>query len=99
MTINTEPDVHHLVICANLFIRSGDKYLLLKRSEKKRFAAGFLHPVGGKVELDEDPFVAAGREAFEEAGVKVKNMRLEAVPKEVLTPPDFDPTCVILHFR
>jgi 8-oxo-dGTP diphosphatase len=98
MPVNSEPDIHQLVICANVFIRKGDKYLVLRRSPHKRFAAGVVHPVGGKVELDEDPYVGALREVREETGLAVKNMRLEAVLNEILPPPDFDRNWIIYHF-
>lgn len=98
MPINTAPDIHNLVVCANVFVRKDGKYLLLKRSDKKRFAPGVVHPIGGKVDLNENPFVAAEREVFEEAGVKVKNMRLEAVLLEILPVKDMPNNWLIFHF-
>src|SRR6266705_3523935 len=83
MTINNEPDIHNLVICANVFIRKDDKFLVLKRSPLKRWAAGVVHPVGGKVDLGEDPFTAAKREALEETGLTVTNLSLRAVILEI----------------
>ena len=56
---------------------------MLKRSDRKRFAPGAFHTVGGKVDPDEDPYRAALREVEEEAGIGVKNMRLEAVTFEI----------------
>jgi 8-oxo-dGTP diphosphatase len=90
MAINTGPDVHELVICANIFIRKDDKYLVLRRSEQKRYAPG--------VELDEDPFAAAVREVREETGLTVRNVRLEAVINEIAPPPDREQNWVIFHF-
>jgi 8-oxo-dGTP diphosphatase len=98
MAITTEPDIHKLVICANVFIRRGHKYLVLRRSEQKRFAPGVIHPVGGKLELDEDAYAGAIREVREETGVTVKNMRLEAVINELLPPPDRNYNWLIFHF-
>lgn len=83
MPINTAPDIHQQVICANLFIRKGDKYLMLRRSPHKRYAPNVVHSVGGKVDIGENPYTAAVREAWEEAGVRVKNIRLEAVIQEL----------------
>lgn len=57
---------HKLVICANVFIRKDDKYLLLRRSPHKKYAPNYVHPVGGKVDLDEDPMEAGKRELLEE---------------------------------
>lgn len=56
---------------------------MLKRSEKKRFAPGYFHTVGGKINPNEDPYTGAIREVKEEAGIEVKNMRLEAVTFEI----------------
>src|ERR1700733_7447884 len=83
MPINNSPDIHEQVICANVFIRKGDKYLVLRRSPLKKYAPSVIHPVGGKVDIGENPFEAAIREVREEAGVEVKNVRLEAVLQEI----------------
>ena len=88
MPINTEPHIHKLVMCANVFIRKDGKWLMLKRSEQKQFAPGYFHTVGGKVDPDEDPYTAAIREVKEEAGIMVKNMRLEAVTLEAARFPE-----------
>jgi 8-oxo-dGTP pyrophosphatase MutT (NUDIX family) len=98
MPINTEPDIHKLVVCANVFVKKDGKYLLLERSPKKRFAPDVTHPIGGKVDLGENPFVAAEREVLEEAGIKVKNMRLEAVLLEVFPKNETPYNWLIFHF-
>ena len=87
MPINQEAFIHQNIICANIFVRKGDKYLVLRRWKKKKFAAGVVHPIGGKVDQGENPYLAAKREVLEEAGIEVKNMRLEAVILEI-NPPD-----------
>ena len=79
MAVNTDPDIHEQVICANCIIRKNDKYLVLRRSSQKKYAPGVVHPVGGKVDLGENPYTAAVREVEEETGVKISNLRLEAV--------------------
>ena len=83
MPINTEAHIYKLVMCANVFIRKDGKWLMLKRSEEKKISPGYFHTVGGKVDPGEDPFTAAVREVKEEAGITIKNMRLEAVTFEV----------------
>jgi 8-oxo-dGTP diphosphatase len=98
MAITSEPDIHQLVICANVFIRRNGKYLMLRRSPLKRYAPDVVHPVGGKVDLDEDPYTAAIREVLEETGVTVKNMRLETVINELAPPPDHTINWLIFHF-
>jgi len=85
-------------MCANIFIQKDDKYLVLRRSPLKRWAAGVVHPVGGKIDLNEDPLTAAKREALEETGVAVKNLKLEAVILEV-EPVKAEPgNWIIFHF-
>lgn len=98
MSINTAPHIHNLVICANVFVRKDGKYLLLKRSPQKKYAPGFIHPIGGKVDSNEDPYTAAQREVFEEAGIKVKNMRLEAVIMEIKPVKGEDENWLIFYF-
>lgn len=98
MPINTDPHIHENVICANIFVRQGDKYLMLKRSREKKFAPGVVHPIGGKVDKDENPFMAAEREVLEEAGINVKNIRLEAVILEILPPTGAGKDWLIFHF-
>ena len=83
MPLNPLPHVHSQVICANMLVRKNDRYLMLKRSMHKRYAPGFFMPVGGKVEPGENPYAAAVRELQEEAGITVKNVRLEAVILEI----------------
>ncbi|MDP2670778.1 MAG: NUDIX domain-containing protein [bacterium] len=96
MAINSTPHIHHLVICANMFVRDGDKRLLLKRSDQKKHLPGYIHPIGGKVDRDEDPCVAAQRELLEEAGITVSNIRLEAVITELK--PGEQENRLIFHF-
>jgi 8-oxo-dGTP pyrophosphatase MutT (NUDIX family) len=98
MAINTKPNVHNLVICANIFVRKDGKYLLLKRSPLKKYAPNVVHPIGGKVDANENPYRAAQRELLEEAGITVKNMRLEAVNFEIKPNKDEDENWLIFHF-
>lgn len=70
-------------MCANVFVRKDGKILMLKRSPQKRFAPNYVHPIGGKIDLNENPYDGAERELMEESGIRVKNMRLEAVFMEI----------------
>jgi 8-oxo-dGTP diphosphatase len=98
MAINNKPDIHEQIICANCFIRKDGKYLVLRRSPLKKYAPNVIHPVGGKVNLGENPYTAAIREVYEEAGVKVSNLTLEAVLLE-LEPVVGEPyNWLIFHF-
>ncbi|OGG07627.1 hypothetical protein A2872_00030 [Candidatus Gottesmanbacteria bacterium RIFCSPHIGHO2_01_FULL_42_12] len=98
MAINTRPDIHEQVICANCFVRKGNKYLVLRRSQQKKYAPGVTHPVGGKVNLGENPFTAAVREVYEEAGIKVTNVRLEAILLEMRPVINEPYNWLIFHF-
>ncbi|WP_211191974.1 NUDIX domain-containing protein [Actinoplanes sp. TBRC 11911] len=97
MTVKSS-QVHHQIICANVFIRRGGRLLVLRRSPTRRYAANVVHPVGGKVEPDENPFAAAAREVKEETGLKVTNMRLEAVLLDLAPVPGEPHNWLIYHF-
>ena len=99
MAVNQAPDIHNLIICGNIFIRKDGKYLLMKRSPLKKLAPGVVHPFGGKIDLNEDSYEGARREVFEETGLCVKNMKLEAIILEILPPPkDIAHNQLIFHF-
>lgn len=98
MAINTDPHIHNLVMCANIFVRKDGKYLLLKRSAQKKYAPNVIHPIGGKIDPDENPYLGARREVYEEAGIRVKNMRLEAVILEIKPVKNADENWFIFHF-
>ena len=101
MPINTKPHIHEMVICANIFVHKGGKYLLIKRSSHKTFMPNVVHPIGGKVDSGENPYLAAERELMEEAGIRVKNLRLEAVLMDnVSRVPKYKevPNWLIFHF-
>lgn len=71
---------------------------MIRRSQAKKYAPGFMMPIGGKVDKDENPYLAAEREVYEEAGIRVKNMRLEAVVMEIKPVHDEDENWLIFHF-
>lgn len=83
MAINSTINKHTLVICANMLVKRGEKYLVIKRSPRKVVAPNIVHTIGGKVDADEDPYVAAERELLEEVGLVAKNIRLRGVVTEV----------------
>jgi 8-oxo-dGTP diphosphatase len=96
--ISTAPHIHSLVMCTNIFVRKDGKYLMLKRSSKKAYAPGFVHPFGGKIDPDEDPYVGAIREIKEEVGAEVTNVKLEAVILEVHKTEDSPNNWLIFYF-
>ncbi len=64
------------VLC---FITHGEDVLLLRGAAHKRLWAGLYNGVGGHVERDEDIYTAARREAREETGLEVAQLRLAGV--------------------
>lgn len=90
--------VHSVVMCANVFIRKEGKYLLLRRSDHKKFAPGFVHPFGWRVEIGENPYEAAIREIDEEVWISLKNMKLEAVITELQPNKNAEENRIIYHF-
>jgi len=100
MTINTNPDIHNLIICANMFVKKDNKILMIKRSSDKKYLPGYIQPVGGKVELNEDPLTAAQRELKEESGLTARDIKLEAVITEVIQKDDnlYKTTWLIYYF-
>ncbi len=98
MPINNIPHIHNLVMGTNVFVRKDGKYLLLKRSPKKKWAANVTHPIGGKIDPNENPFTGAEREIFEEAGIRLKNMKLEAVILELKPMKNENENWLIFHF-
>lgn len=91
--------IHSMIICSNIFIKKDWKYLLLRRSDEKKFAPWFVHPFGGRVDHNENPYEAALREIHEEVGVEVANLRLEAVITELApTKKTPDINWMIYHF-
>lgn len=70
---------------------------MLRRSSLKEHAPNYIHPIGGKVDQDENPYTAAQRELLEEAGLQVTNIRLEACVLEVAGDKSV-PNWLIFHF-
>ena len=100
MAINSDPSIHNLVICANMFVKKDEHVLMIKRSLEKVYLPGYIQPIGGKVEINEEPLQAAKRELQEEAGIEVQNIRLEAVVTEVFLDKSEKYKCnwLIFHF-
>ena len=98
MAINNAPDIHNQILAANIFVRRDGKYLVLRRSPLKHYAPNVVHPVGGKVDANENPYQTAIREVYEETGVTVKNIRLEAIILEVEPVKDEPYNWMVFHF-
>lgn len=100
MTVNTSPEIHQLVICANIFVKRGDKLLMMRRFSEKSFLPDYVHPIGGKVELNEDPLSAAKRELLEEAQIQVQNIKLKAIVTEIKSKKDdlYKTNWQVFHF-
>ena len=83
MSISATPDVHELIMAANMFVKRDGKLLVIRRSMRKTYMPGFVQPVGGKININEGALHAAERELLEETGLSVKNIRLEAVLTDI----------------
>ncbi len=57
------------------FLVVDGKALLIRRSQKESFLAGFYEMPGGKVDFGEKPAIALAREFFEETQIEVKAKR------------------------
>jgi 8-oxo-dGTP diphosphatase len=98
MPIDSPAELHTYIVCADVLVRKGDQYLILKRSPLKRYAAGVHAPIGGKVEIGENPYEAAIREVAEEAGISIKNLKLEGVVQEISPVKNEDTNWLVFHF-
>lgn len=59
-----------------IYLKSGERVLLLKRSPHKEMVAGKWLGLGGKIEPGEDLAESAKREFLEETGLKILNPKL-----------------------
>ena len=98
MAINQEVIKHAFVVTANVFIKKDGQYLMIKRSPLKSVMPDAVHPFGGKIDPDENPYLAAQREVLEETGLKVTNMRLEAVVLELKPLKHAPDNWLVFHF-
>jgi len=100
MTINTIPETHELVICANMYVVRENKILMMRRSNDKILLPGYLQPIGGKVELNEDPLTAVKREIMEEANIQVTDLKLKGIVTEIKSKKDsqYKSNWQIFHF-
>ena len=96
--MNQKPSVQLMMVCANVFIRKDGKYLLMKRSPNKKYAPNKIHPFGGKMDKDENPYVGAVREVGEEVGIEIENLKLEAVIYEQMPDKNLKANWMVFYF-
>lgn len=98
--INTNPNVHELVICASVFVVDGNKILMIRRSKDKIYLPEYVQPIGGKVDLNEDPLSAAQRELMEEAQIQATDLKLKGIVTEIKSKEDsnYRTNWQIFHF-
>jgi len=70
----------------------------MKRSSEKKYAPNKIHPFGGKIDRDENPYIGAVREIKEEVGIGIKNLKLEAVILELTDEKELPVNWLIFHF-
>jgi 8-oxo-dGTP diphosphatase len=95
MTINSDLKLHTIKLIANVLLRQGDTYLVIKRSADKDVAPGMVHSVGGHVDHGESPYDAAIREVKEETGLDLSTASLRVVVTEIKKDA---PDWTIFHF-
>lgn len=71
---------------------------MLRRAEDKKFAPGFIHTVGGKMDPGENPLEAVRREVLEESGIIIKNIKLEAILVEIVPYVDLGQNWMVYYF-
>lgn len=77
----------------SVIIQFEDEFLLLKRS-KFPYVGRYL-PVGGKIEAFESPEDAARREAWEETGIHINQLKYRGLLVETSPHPRYNWTCFI----
>jgi len=70
---------YHLVPRVLVFVYAGDDVLLLHGAPDKKIWPGKYNGLGGHLERGESVQAAAAREVWEEAGLKVEQLRLRGV--------------------
>lgn len=96
--VNSDPQLHTLVLCANILVCKDGKFLLMRRSPFKKFAPNVVVPFGGKIDKDEDPLDAGIRELREETGLEVENVHLDAVVTEIQQDPSMLSNWLVFYF-
>lgn len=59
-------------------LRQGDEYLILLRANTEKAFPGLWDFPGGKLEQGEDPYKSVEREVFEETGLRIKAITVQA---------------------
>ncbi len=65
-----------MLVVPHLILKNGDKILLTRRSFRKQIWPNHWHCVSGSIEKGESPQEAIVREAEEEIGLKIKEVKL-----------------------
>jgi len=71
------------IIVHTLIFNSKKEFLLLKRALTEKVLPGFWDIPGGTLRRYEDPLLGAIRETKEEAGIKIRNLKLFAYTANV----------------
>ena len=69
-------DRYMLIPRVLIFLRRGERWLLIRGAADKRLWAGKYNGLGGHIEPGEDPLSAARRELNEETGLQAETLRL-----------------------
>jgi len=63
----------------NVYIKRGDKYLILRRGGDASVFQNYLMGPGGKQDAGEGVHETAAREMLEETGIQIKNLKLRVI--------------------
>ncbi len=92
-----EQFIHASGIATNILIICDDEVLVAKRPDTVAILPGFLHPIGGHVEFDQNPAQAAIKEVHEETGIVIDKLKLKGIVTE-LNSLNQDENWLIFHF-
>ena len=63
-----------------------------------RWSPNKIHPFGGKIDNNENPYDGAVREIKEEVGINIKNLKIEAIILELTDEKDLPVNWLVFHF-
>lgn len=99
MTFKIDKNFHQIKLLANVLIKKGDKYIVIEKNLDKQInTPNMFHALGGHIDHGENPFEAVKREVLEEAGIKIKNIKLKTIVTEIKENSKPTPDWTIFHF-
>lgn len=78
-----EQFIHASGIATNILIICGYEVLVAKKPDTVSILPGFLHPICGHVEFDQNPAQAAIKEVTEKTGIVLDKLTLKGIVSEL----------------